>query len=273
MDAGGSSKSKRAPTPRRRRRRLSITLPCLVKKVEPCASVMPKLSVLTQMGTVATTSFVSSTSVTVASRHAPLAPSPTPCSTIAALSRNLHVATYETLSQPLVDTLRRLDLVQLGVVVGQPESPLSEGGDEHPERWRERAALGQHPVSVGPSGGEEDGERGGHDGGQHERGGAPSEAVLRVDDDDDDGDAEQDARAERAVPPVEGGHLAHPLPRVGVVELVRAEALQRRFVAGRAVGDEVDAREEERLVQARRAVGIQDRRQLRRRQDRQTLMR
>jgi hypothetical protein len=60
---------------------------------------------------------------------------------------------------------------------------------------------------------------------------------------------------------------------VGVVELVRAEALQRRLVAGRAVGDELDAHEEEHLVQAWRAVGIQDRRQLRRRQDRQTLMR
>jgi hypothetical protein len=35
---------------------------------------------------------------------------------------------------------------------------------------------------------------------------------------------------------------------------------QRRLVVGRADGDEVDAREEERLVQAQRAVGIQDRR-------------
>ena len=50
-----------------------------------------------------------------------------------------------------------------------------------------------------------------------------------------------------------------------LVELVRAEALQRRLVPARADGDKVDAREEERLVQARRVGGVQDRRQLRRR--------
>jgi len=34
--------------------------------------------------------------------------------------------------QPLVATLRGPDLVQVGGVVGQPESPLPEGSDEHP---------------------------------------------------------------------------------------------------------------------------------------------
>ena len=168
--------------------------------------------------------------------------------------------------QPLLATLRRPDLVQLGGVGREREPPLPERGDEDLEQRRERAALG-HPVAVGPASGEEDGERGGHDGGEHDGGGAPADAFLRV---DDGGDAEQDARAERAVPPVEEGHLLHPLRRVGLVELVRAEALQRRLVAARAHGHQVDAHEEERLVQARRAVGLQPRRQLRRRQDRQT---
>jgi hypothetical protein len=54
-----------------------------MKNVEPYATVMSKLSVDTLMGTVATTSFVSSTSVTVASHHGLLAPSPVPCSTMA----------------------------------------------------------------------------------------------------------------------------------------------------------------------------------------------
>ena len=49
-----------------------------------------------------------------------------------------------------------------------------------------------------------------------------------------------------------------------LVELVRAEALQRRLVPARADG-QGRCREEERLVQARRVGGVQDRRQLRRR--------
>ena len=69
-----------------------------MKNVDTCATAMPNGSVHTQMGTIASTSFVSSTCVTVASRHGPKASSPAPGSTMAALSRNLQDVPYVTLN-------------------------------------------------------------------------------------------------------------------------------------------------------------------------------
>ncbi|BAS87124.1 Os03g0823550 [Oryza sativa Japonica Group] len=239
VDAGGSVKC----GPMRR----SITLPCLMKKVDTCAAVMPNGSVATQMGTIASTSFVSSTCVTVANRHAPRRSSPPSCSTTAALSRNLPCHVIHTFH----DYNHNCIFPQLVGVGGEVEVPLPRGGDEDADERRERAALGD-PVPVVAPAGEEDGEGGGHDGGEHDGGGAPADLLLEV---DDDGDAEQDAGAERAVPPVEVGHLLHPLRRVAVVELVGAEALQRRLVPAGADRHQVDRHEEERLVEVQVALG------------------
>uniref|UniRef100_A0A0A9HNK4 Uncharacterized protein n=1 Tax=Arundo donax TaxID=35708 RepID=A0A0A9HNK4_ARUDO len=167
--------------------------------------------------------------------------------------------------QPLLEILQ-LHLVQLAGVGRQLEVPLPRGGDDDLQQRRQRAAL-RHPVPVEPPPGEEDDEGGAHDCRKHDARGAPADALLGV---DDDGDAEQDAGAERAVPPVEEGHLLHPLRLVALVELVGAEALQRRLVPAGADGDQVDAHEEERLVQVQRVVRLQAWRQLRRHQQDQT---